>query len=265
MKVGNDGRYYYTYEIYINNPNHDLNGHYYYGKHVTKNLEDNYYGSGKLVRQYKSIFGVDGLIKTILAFYDTPRELNQAEQELVSRKKSELGELCCNLHAGGRDGHWVDYVTSEERVRRKEKAIRCLYAKTTPESRKQNAIKAGTVRKKQIAEDRTAWSETVVSIHANRPERQKREMYNKVSESLKSYYSNADAAILAKKRQKNQETNVESAKIWRSEFQNLFKHTPEYFRKFGLQGAALALYKRIRNLSQEVQRHEITRFMESIG
>lgn len=38
-----------------------------------------------------------------------------------------------------------------------------------------------------------------------------------------------------------------------------------YYYTYEIYGAALSLYKRIRNLSQEVQRYEITRFMESIG
>ena len=58
--------YYYTYEIYIDDADSSLDGCYYYGKHETSDLEDNYFGSGKLIQRYIKKYVTSKLRKTIL-------------------------------------------------------------------------------------------------------------------------------------------------------------------------------------------------------
>ena len=51
--------YYYTYEIYVNDPCSSFYGCYYYGKHEAQNVPNNYYGSGKLIKNYIRKHGVE--------------------------------------------------------------------------------------------------------------------------------------------------------------------------------------------------------------
>ena len=90
--------YYYTYMIYINNPESSLYGKVYYGQHSTNNLNDGYIGSGKIVKNYIKKYP-DGYYRKILQFYSSAEELDKAENELI---KPHLGkEYCLNLCDGG--------------------------------------------------------------------------------------------------------------------------------------------------------------------
>jgi hypothetical protein len=70
--------YYTVYKI-VNN----INNKYYIGKHITKNLEDGYMGSGKLIKQAISRYGRDKFSKEILFVFDNENEMNKKESELV--------------------------------------------------------------------------------------------------------------------------------------------------------------------------------------
>ena len=107
INIEQDNLYYFKqlddikYEIKIDNPDSGLDGCYYYGKHVTSNLEDNYYGSGKLIRRYKDKYGIKGLTKTILTYFNSEEELNEGEKILIKEKKELLKDKCINLNDGG--------------------------------------------------------------------------------------------------------------------------------------------------------------------
>lgn len=77
----------------------NLNGKFYIGKHQTKNLQDGYMGSGKLIRRAIRKYGLDNFTKEILHVYDTEEEMNTKEKELVV-----LGESSYNLCEGGKGG-----------------------------------------------------------------------------------------------------------------------------------------------------------------
>lgn len=242
-------KFYYLYEIFINNPESSLNNHYYYGKHITQDLKkDYYYGSGKLIKSYMNKWGTYGLIKSILEFYSDEESLNQAEYDLIYAKKEELGELCLNLNEGGHGS--FTYINSTR----------------TPEQRHNNALIGGIGNKKRLEdpEENAKWKEQCSLMHQRRTPEEKMEIYTKVSNSLIKYYQNATASELAERNKKNKESNIKSSKIWRDKFFSLFGRTPESFRKLGKQKASLDLYKRIKNLPMEEQQYEIARFMESI-
>lgn len=94
-------QFYYTYKITLLKGS--LAGHYYYGQHITKNLNDGYAGSGRKVldyyTKYEKIEGVT-YVKEILHFYNDQNELNQAEYDLIC-DKYKTDKLCLNLRAGG--------------------------------------------------------------------------------------------------------------------------------------------------------------------
>lgn len=91
--------FYYTYKITF------IDGRYYFGKHQTKDLNDNYAGSGKKVIALQEA-GVP-YEKEILKFYDNTKDLNNAEKHLIGDLWYS-DPMCLNLAVGG-DGGW-DYV-----------------------------------------------------------------------------------------------------------------------------------------------------------
>lgn len=93
--------FYYTYKITLLKGS--LAGHYYYGQHITNNINDSYAGSGrKVCDYYKKYDKIEGVtyVKEILHFYNDTDELNQAEYDLIG-DKYKTDKLCLNLRAGG--------------------------------------------------------------------------------------------------------------------------------------------------------------------
>lgn len=95
--------YYYTiYKI-----TNKLDGKFYIGKHKTKELDDGYMGSGKLIRRAVKTHGIENFKKEILYIFDNEVEMNEAEKKLVI-----LCEESYNLCPGG-EGGW-GYVNERE-------------------------------------------------------------------------------------------------------------------------------------------------------
>jgi prefoldin subunit 5 len=76
-----------------------INGKSYIGKHQTKKLDDDYMGSGTLVRKAIKKYGVQNFEKEILHIFSNEADMNEAEKTLVT-----LGENSYNLCPGGQGG-----------------------------------------------------------------------------------------------------------------------------------------------------------------
>jgi hypothetical protein len=76
-----------------------INGKFYIGKHKTKNLNDGYMGSGKLLKRAIEKYGVNAFHKEILHVFDTEAKMNAKEKELVV-----INEMSYNLCEGGQGG-----------------------------------------------------------------------------------------------------------------------------------------------------------------
>ena len=76
-----------------------LNGKFYIGKHQTKDLNDGYMGSGKILKRAIEKHGMDNFQKEILFIFDNEQEMNDKEKELVT-----LHEMSYNLCPGGKGG-----------------------------------------------------------------------------------------------------------------------------------------------------------------
>lgn len=242
--------YYYLYEIYIADENSTFYNHYYYGKHRTKVLDDNYYGSGIIIKKYIAANGTSKLRKTILSYHNTAEELDNAEYLLVKQKRDELGELCLNLAEGGKGG-WT-YVNSL----------------LTDEQKKLNALAGGLGNKKRLEDPQQfeQTSERIKAYHKNMPADKKVALYQKAGQSRREFNQTTyGKQRLEEIKLKNIQTNKETAKQWRAEFKSIFGQTPESFRKFGKMQEALDLFKAIKNLRNEEQLNEVNRFMESIS
>ena len=77
-----------------------VNGKFYIGKHQTKNLDDGYIGSGKLLRRAVKKYGKENFHREILFVCESEKHMNTLEKILVVPDP----ELNYNLCDGGKGG-----------------------------------------------------------------------------------------------------------------------------------------------------------------
>jgi len=121
--------FYTVYKITNN-----INGKYYIGKHQTKDLDDGYMGSGKLVRYAIDKYGIENFTKEILYIFNTEEEMNTKEAELVV-----VSEETYNLCEGGKGG--FGYINTLERngiwiAKRPEPANKSLWKSNISKTKK---------------------------------------------------------------------------------------------------------------------------------
>ena len=94
--VGNDNFYHYLYKIY-----NKVNNKIYIGIHSTKNINDNYSGSGLALNKAYEKYGDNNFIKYILQFFNDRTELLSKELELVTEDfiKDNNYNLCLGGNA----------------------------------------------------------------------------------------------------------------------------------------------------------------------
>ena len=81
-----------------------LNQKIYIGKHKTKNVDDGYMGSGKLIKLAVKKYGVKNFKKEILFYCKNEEQMNQKEKEIVNKNFIKKDDNY-NLTLGG-DGGW---------------------------------------------------------------------------------------------------------------------------------------------------------------
>lgn len=106
-------KYHYFYKI----TNKDTD-QYYFGIHSTNNLNDNYMGSGTLLKKEYKKYGKDRFVKEIIRFFDDRSELINYEQNIVNENILK-DPLCLNIIKGGlaglEDGFTIGLVTVRDK------------------------------------------------------------------------------------------------------------------------------------------------------
>ena len=110
MTRADQRKFHYIYKI----TRIDGSGKYYIGMHSTDDLEDGYFGSGKVLWHSINRHGKEMHSKEILEFLPSRHDLKIRERELVNEEIVN-DPLCMNLKLGG-EGGW-DHITPEQRAK----------------------------------------------------------------------------------------------------------------------------------------------------
>ena len=115
-------RYFYTYKITLLKGS--LAGKYYYGQHITYNLNDGYCGSGTIIKSYyKKYRAIENItyVKEILKFYNDEKELDIAEKILIG-DLWKTDDNCLNLKCGGQINPFYNKKHTIESINKMKKS-----------------------------------------------------------------------------------------------------------------------------------------------
>lgn len=109
-----------------------LDGKIYIGKHVTRNPNDSYLGSGTRIRNAIKKHGKENFKKEILYILDSKLEMNDKEREIVTPDFC-LREDVYNIVTGGVGG-WLGQTLTDEHKRNLSISHKGIVCHTTPHS-----------------------------------------------------------------------------------------------------------------------------------
>jgi hypothetical protein len=117
--------YYYMYEIKNN-----INGMIYIGIHKTKNLNDGYMGSGKIILQALEKSGKENFTKTILKYFDNEIDMKEEEKLHVNEEFIKRIDVYNIVLGGGCGWQYVNELgipnkprTAEHKARQSKRMI----------------------------------------------------------------------------------------------------------------------------------------------
>jgi hypothetical protein len=88
-----------------------IDGKFYIGSHKTKDLNDDYMGSGKYLRHAQEKYGIENFTKEVLFVFDTPEQMYDKEAEIVNEDFLAT-ENTYNIKVGGFGG-W-DFINQNK-------------------------------------------------------------------------------------------------------------------------------------------------------
>lgn len=123
----NKGMYYYLYQI-TNLVNHKI----YVGVHKTRNLNDGYMGSGKIINAAIAKYGIDNFRKDVLEYFSEATAMYAREKDIVT-DEFLLREDTYNLRRGGFGG--FDYINANPEKFLTEKRLAALMSNAERQTR----------------------------------------------------------------------------------------------------------------------------------
>lgn len=109
-----------------------INNKIYIGKHKTMYKDDDYMGSGNLIKMAIKKYGIENFKKDILYELQTEFEMNEKEIEIVNEEFVRLHSNY-NLMPGGQGGNTISSYSPEELVKsniKKSKSVSCIDRKS---------------------------------------------------------------------------------------------------------------------------------------
>jgi group I intron endonuclease len=92
-----------------------INSKIYIGKHQTNDIDDGYMGSGKNLKRAIKKYGIENFVKEVLYVFDSEKEMNYKEAELVTEEFC-LREDTYNICVGGQGG--FSHINLDENFRK---------------------------------------------------------------------------------------------------------------------------------------------------
>ena len=108
-------KFYFVYKI-----TNSINGKIYIGKHETNSIDDNYFGSGKILRLAIKKYGRDNFVKEIIEYCNDPEDLSNKEIYWIKEINS-LYPVGYNINPGGSGGDNYTFNPNKELIREKIK------------------------------------------------------------------------------------------------------------------------------------------------
>lgn len=164
----------------------NINNKFYVGKHQTKNLNDGYLGSGKLISAAIKKYGRENFTKVILFIFDNERDMNMKEREIITEEFVLLEETY-NLGVGGEGGPHFKGLQHSKETKEKLKLAR-IGKIATIETRKK--ISENNFSKREPNKQREHAKNATKLATRNREQ---------ISNSLKAFYSTHQSANLGRK------------------------------------------------------------------
>ena len=98
-----------------------LNGKFYVGKHKTDNVDDDYFGSGLLLRRAVEKHGKENFDFEILYIGQTNEEISEMEKYYINTYDCRNPKVGYNIRPGGEGGDTWSALSPEERLIRSKK------------------------------------------------------------------------------------------------------------------------------------------------
>ena len=174
--------HYYLYKL-----TNMLNDRIYIGVHKTKNINDGYMGSGKILRQAIERYGIENFEKEILEYFTDSESMLKREREIVTEDFLSRPDVY-NLRRGGDGG--FDYINKNklnntpESIEKKRKTI-TMWHKNNDTSGEKN----GFYGKNHTEETRELISKKRKSFFENGGEHPKGMLNKKHKEETKAHVS----------------------------------------------------------------------------
>lgn len=181
-----------NYIYYIYKITNKINQKYYIGVHKTKNINDNYMGSGKGIKLAIKKYGVDNFEKKILCVVDDKETAYKIEKILLESLWN-INETY-NMKEGGVGGFtYQDSIKGSQILLNREGRVEEL--KIIGNKVKEMGVGVHSLTKKQLSEAGRKGALKRIENMKNNPEKYDKspsspETKEKISTSMKKYYEN---------------------------------------------------------------------------